>query len=127
MENPFTAIANWTANIALHFENSNRDRFNRWSKFLGRKMFLGLITMVLLTGAFMALALGALAMSGVEAMKALGSDLWTGYCLALTGTFTAAAGTNVLEHNSKAKVKIAQAAPGATASTTADEADGADR
>lgn len=102
------------AAISDRIEKANTARFNRWSSFLGRKMFLGLVAMLLLTFAFMGALTCALLWGGVEAMKALGTELWTGFCMTLGALFGAAAGTNVMEHNAKAKVQVAQAAPGAT-------------
>lgn len=105
------AIIKFFSSISEGFERSNRERFVRWSAFLGRKMFMGLVAMLLLTGAFMILTMGALLVAGVDAMKALGTELWTGYCMTLGALFGAATATNVLEHQAKAKVDIAKATP----------------
>lgn len=107
-------LINLFTKLSNVFEQANVGRFDRWSKFLGRKMFLGLVTMIILTTTFLTMLILVLAYKDGDAMKALGSELWTGYCMLLGTVFGAAAGTNVMEHNASAKVKIAQAAPGAT-------------
>ncbi len=102
-----TWLTNLITNLALHFETANTGRFNRWSKFLGRKMFLCLVAMLLLTLAFLTALLCALVWGGVEAMKALGSDLWTGFVGGLAGLYATGVTGNAFEHNATAKVKIA--------------------
>lgn len=84
----------------------NIDRFKRWTGFLGRKMFLCLISMLLLTFSFIGITLLALCFGSAELMKALGSELWTGYCVALGGLFGAGVTSNVFEHKEKTKREI---------------------
>ncbi len=114
----FTWIIAQAAALSAHLERTNDSRFNRWAKFLGRKMFLCLVAMLLLTLAFLTALICALIWGGVEAMKALGSELWTAYVTAICGLYGTGVTGNAFEHSATAKVKIAQGPPPAPKETT---------
>lgn len=97
--------------ISTEIERVSNERFEKWSKFLGRKMLFGLVAMMLLVGSFI-LAIGlALAFGSVDLMKALGSDLWTGLCTSIVALFGTATAGNVMEHKEKTKQQLSTTNP----------------
>lgn len=99
------------ARLSDAMEASNVGRFNRWSKFMGRKMFLGLVTMLLVTVCFITVLMTALFFGDVKTMTTIAGDFWNWYCGTMVTLFGAAAGTNVAEHSMNAKVAIANGSP----------------
>ena len=102
-------IASNLDRMGEYMEKRGGQRFERWSKFLGRKTFLGMLTGFAFQGSWM----GFLILSGIMESwdKALGTFERTvepvGWILA--AIYGAATATNVLEHREKAKVAIADA------------------
>jgi uncharacterized membrane protein (DUF485 family) len=89
-----------------YMENASVQRFNRWTAFLNRKMFFCLIMAMTVTVAYMAMTLLSLWLGGVAAMQALGTGLWTEYCITIGSITGIAVGGNVMEHREKTRQRV---------------------
>lgn len=93
--------------IMEYFDKVSAERFGRWTSFLNRKMFFCLVALVMLTAVYLTAILLTLWIGGVDAMKGLGTELWSGFCLLYGSIVGTAVGGNVMEHREKTKRRTA--------------------